>query len=169
VKQPVETKQKIDYPYMHVNGKIGYVAADNKYMQAAKEIAQEKSLDKVMPTGTVLVKDKRIIGKGANGSDYHEKFGCERVRLNIPTGQGYELCEGCSPKNHSEPRAIADAKAKNNDTKGAEAYLWGHWWCCESCWEVMLSNGITNIYLLEDSEHLFNKLSPKNIVGKQFA
>lgn len=158
--------KKIAYPYMPKDGKISYVPANNKYMQAAKEFAREHSLDKVMPTGTVLVKDGQIIGRGSNGSDYHEKFGCERVRLGIPTGQGYELCEGCSPKNHSEPRAIASAKT---DTKGAEAYLWGHWWACESCWNALLAAGINHLYLLEGSEVSFNKEAPGNIVGKQFA
>jgi deoxycytidylate deaminase len=164
-----QKKKAIEYPFMNPEGKIYYVAAENEHMQAAKEFAREKSLDKVMPTGTVLVKDGKVIGRGANGSDYHEKNGCERVRLNIPTGEGYELCEGCSPKNHSEPKAIADASEKGNKAEGAKAYLWGHWWCCESCWQAMIKNGITDVYLLEGSEELFNKLSPKNIVNKQFA
>jgi deoxycytidylate deaminase len=161
-------KKDINYPFMHIKGKIHYVGADNEFMVATKEVARRQSLDKTMPTGTVLVKGGKIIGRGANGSDYHDKHECERVRLNIPTGQGYELCEGCHPKNHSEPKAIKNAKKLGNDTKGAEAYLWGHWWCCESCWNAMVENGITQVYLLDDSEHLFNKLSPKNIVGKQF-
>jgi len=162
-------KKTVKYPFMHTKGKVGYVPADNKYMQAAKKVAREKSLDKVMPTGTVIVLNGEIIGRGANGSEYHDKFGCERVRLNIPTGQGYELCEGCHPKNHSEPTAIRDAHEAGHDTNDAEAYLWGHWWCCEPCWNAMIDNGIAKVYLMEDSEHLFNKLSPRNIVGKQFA
>jgi deoxycytidylate deaminase len=162
-------KNDVQFPYMHPRGKIAYVPADNKYMKAAKEVARKQSLDKVMPTGTVLVKNGEIVGEGANGSDYHDKHGCERVRLNIPTGEGYDLCEGCSPKNHSEPSAILHAKVSGKDVESAEAYLWGHWWCCEPCWTAMISNSITKVYLQEDSEHLFNKLSPKNIVGKQFA
>lgn len=157
------------YPYMPAEGRIDYVPADNEYIQAAKQFSRANSLDKVMPTGTVLVKDGKIIGYGANGSDYHDKYGCERVRRGIPTGQGYELCEGCHPKNHSEPRAIADAKARGNDTNGAEAYLWGHYWCCESCWNAMLAAGVKQVYLQENADILFNKEAPGNIVGKQFA
>lgn len=163
------TKKRIVYPYMHPEGEIHYVPADNAFMITAKKIALEKSLDKTMPTGTVIVKEGKVIGHGANGSNYHEKYGCERVRLNIPTGQSYELCEGCSPKNHSEPKAVQNAHEKRENTVGAEAYLWGHWWCCEPCWEVMIDNGIARVHLLEDSDVLFNKLAPKNIVGKQFA
>ena len=162
-------KKKITYPYMHPKGTIDYVPGNNPFMTAAKEVARKQSLDKTMPNGTVLVKNSKIIGQGANGSTYHDKYGCERVRLNIPTGQGYDLCEGCSPKNHSEYRAISDARAAGNRTDGAEAYLWGHWWCCDSCWKAMIDSGITKVYLLEDSEALFNKFLPDNIVGKQFA
>ena len=162
-------KSKIAYPFMHRSGQIDYVGEDNAFIQAAKEYSREHSLDQTMPTGSVIVRDGKIIGYGANGSDYHKNNVCERVRLNVPTGQGYELCEGCSPKNHSEPRAIADAKKRENKTDGAELYLWGHWWCCEPCWDAMLKAGIKKVYLQEDSEHLFNKLSPRNIVGNQFA
>jgi deoxycytidylate deaminase len=162
-------KKKVAYPYMHPKGTIEYVPADNPFMVAAKAFAKKNSLDKTMPTATLLVKDQQVIGRGANGSDYHDKYGCERVRLNIPTGQGYELCEGCSSKNHGEPKAVADAKKSGQEISGAEAYLWGHWWLCEDCWKALVDNGITRVYLVEDSEHLFNKLSPRNIVGKQFA
>lgn len=161
--------KKIKYPFLPANAKIRYASADNQFIAAAKEYARQHSLDKTMPTGAVLVKNGKIIGYGANGSDYHDKHGCERVRLGIPTGQGYELCEGCHPKNHSEPRAIADAKKAGNDPKGSDLYLWGHWWCCEPCWQAMTKAGVANVYLMEDSQILFNKEATDNIVGKQFS
>ena len=167
--KPKTAKKRIASPFVHPKGVISYVTAGNEFMRAAKKMARQQSLDKTMPTGAVLVKGGKIIGYGANGSDYHDKYGCERVRLGIPTGQSYELCEGCSPKNHSEPKAIKDAQSRGMKTTGAEAYLWGHWWACEPCWQALIAGGVTKLYLLEDSQNLFNKLSPKNIVGKQFA
>jgi deoxycytidylate deaminase len=164
-----DSKKHITYPYIPKGGVIAYVSADNEYMQLAKAYARDHSLDKTMPNASIIVHDGTVLGIGANGSDYHEKHGCERVRLGIPTGQGYELCEGCSPKNHGEPRAIADATRKGSDTHGADLYLWGHWWCCEPCWEAMQQAGIRTVYLLDDSEVLFNKADPHNIVGRQFA
>lgn len=158
----------IKYPYLPEGWTIRYVPADNEYMAAAKAFAAAESKDKVMPGAAVLVKDGRIIGRGANGSDYHEKHGCERIRQGIPTGQGYELCEGCHPRNHSEPSAIADARARGEDTLGADLYLWGHWWFCEPCWTAMIAAGIRDVYLLEGSEILFNKAHPENIIGRQF-
>jgi len=163
----METKD-IKYPYLPEGRTILYVPMSNQYMLEAKEYAKKNSLDKTMPNSSILVRDGKIIGRGANGSNYHDLHGCERIRQNIPTGQGYELCEGCSPKNHGEPKAIKNAKELGNDTNGADLYLWGHWWCCEPCWNEMIKAGIKNVYLLENSEVLFNKADPKNVVGKQF-
>lgn len=163
-----EQSPSIVYPYIHPEGTFRYVDSTDEFMLAAKEFAHQNSLDDTMPTGTVLVKDGEIIGRGANGSNYHKEHGCERVRLNIPTGQGYDLCEGCSPKNHSEPKAIADAQAHDKATDGAEAYLWGHWWCCEPCWKALIGNGIQVVYLQTGSEVLFNKEATGNIIGHQF-
>ncbi len=160
--------KNIKYPYLPDGRTILYVPEDNRYMKIVKEFARLNSLDKSIQTGSVVVKDGNIIGRGANGSTYHETHECGRVKQKIPTGQEYELCEGCHPKNHSEPKAVANAKDTGHDTNGADLYLWGHWWCCEPCWNAMIGAGIKNVYLLEDSEILFNKENPNNIVGKQF-
>ena len=161
--------KKIDYPYLPKGRTILYVPEDNPYMRIAREYAIANSLDEAVKTGSVIVKGNMIVGHGANGSDYHKTHKCERVRLKIPTGEGYELCEGCHPKNHSEPSAIEDAHSHGFDTEGADLYLWGHWWACETCWQTMIAAGIKNFYLMKGSERLFNKAHPKNVIGKQFA
>lgn len=163
-----EAKKDIKYPFLPEGRTILYVSEDNEFMQYAKQFAKENSLDKTMPNASVIVKDEKVIAAGANGSDYHENNVCERVKQNIPSGQGYELCEGCHPKNHGEPSAIRDAEAKGVDTNGADLYMWGHWWCCEPCWNEMIRAGIKDVYLLEGSEKLFDKNHPENIVGRQF-
>ena len=158
----------ISYPYLPEGRQISYVDADNTFIQAAKQFAAKHSLDDTMPNASVIVKDGAIIGRGANGSNYHKEHGCERVRRNIPTGQGYELCEGCHPKNHSEPKAVKDAQATtaSDDLSGADLYLWGHWWCCQPCWESMIAAHIDHVYLLKDSEKLFNRDHPDTIINK---
>ena len=164
----MEENKKIKYPYTPEGRETFYVGADNPFMREAREYAKTHSLDSFMPNASVVVKNGRVIGRAANGSDYHRTHECERVKRKIPTGQGYELCEGCHPRNHSEPRAIADAKKNGEDTAGADLYLWGHWWCCEPCWNAMIEAEIKNLYLLEGSERLFNGDDPQNIVGRQF-
>lgn len=160
---------QIEYPYMPQNRVFVYVSADNPFMIEAKKFAQLNSMDKVMPNASALVKDGEIIKMAANGSDYHEKNICQRIVLGSPTGQGYELCEGCHPKNHSEGKLMRLASSEGIETKNADLYLWGHWWCCEPCWNEMLKANIGDVYLLENSHILFNKNHPNNIVGRQFA
>ena len=165
------TQPVIDYPYMPEGGRIQYVPADHKFMQIAKAYAQRESYDQHMPNCSVIVRDGEILGIAANGSDYHELYGCERKRLNSPTGQDYDKCEGCSPENHGEAKAIANALSslgKNVSLEDAEVYLWGHWWCCEPCWNRMLGKGINTVNLIEKSQILFNRDVPGNIVGHQF-
>ena len=159
-------KAVISYPYLPEGRVIQYVPPLNTFMQEARRVALSRSLDDAVKTGSVIVKNEEIIGRGANGSDYHKHHVCERVRLGVATGQGYELCEGCHPKNHSERRAIENAHASGHDTTGADLYLWGHWWCCEPCWNAMTQAGIRHVFLLEGSERLFDKSRPDNILGK---
>ena len=156
--------EAIQYPYIPEGRTFGYVPEDNPFMQAAREYALEYSRDSAVKTGSVVVKNGEIIGYGANGSDFHLTNECERVKQSIPTGQGYELCEGCHPKNHSEPRAVADAKTRTEDLSDAELYLWGHWWACEPCWNAIEAAGIPRVFLMERSEQLFNKAHPNNIL-----
>lgn len=158
------------YPYLPESRKIKYVDSNNEFIVAARAFAKEASLDDKMPNASVIVYKGKIVGKGANGSNYHKEHGCERVRQNIPTGQGYELCEGCHPKNHSEPQAIAEAQTTLNSQNLSEAdlYLWGHWWCCEPCWNAMNTAHLRDIYLLKDSEKLFNKDHADNVIDRQF-
>ena len=138
-------------------------------MIAAKAEAEAHSLDPAVPTGSAIVKSGKVVAVGANGSNYHQTHTCRRVELGIPTGQGYELCEGCHPKNHSEAKAIAAANAAGIATTGADLYLWGHWWCCQPCWDKMIAAGIQHVYLLENSETIFNKVRVAKSSGQSHA
>lgn len=167
----------IKYPYLPEERVIKYVELDNPWMAAAKEFSRLHATDRQMPTGAVIVKDRRIIGSGANQvplkhpflARMHKDYVCVRRILHIPSGQKYWLCPGCaSAKHHSEARAARDATRKGEDAHGADMYLWGHWWACKPCWDAAIGVGIRDLYLLEGSETLFNRDKPGNIVGKQF-
>ncbi len=160
--------KNIIYPYLPEGRSLKYVGGNNYFIQLATLVAKIFSLDQTMPGGAIIVKEGVVIGVGANGSGYHKEYPCQRVMQGCKTGEGYELCEGCHPKNHNEPKAIADAVARGYDTVGADLYLWGHWWCCRWCWDAMIGAGIKDVYLLEGSEVLFNKNHPDNIIGRQF-
>lgn len=160
----------VGLPYEPEDATIEYVPADNEYMQEAREVAEELSTDRNQPVGSVIVQGDEIIGEGANRSDYHNEVGCDREQLKeageISSGEGYELCDGCHPRTHSEAQAIEDARESGNadELEDADVYLWGHWWACESCWDRMEEVDIDTLYLHEDSETLFNKSDPDNIL-----
>lgn len=148
-------------PYIPEGRKIKYVTLSNPFMQQAQLVALKDSLDPEHRTGAVIVRSNffggaRVLAAGANGSVHHLRHGCERKKLKIPTGEGYDLCEGCSPHNHAEQKAIKAFEGYNryNDLKikGCDLYLWGHWWCCESCWDSMIAAGIRDVYLEKPKE-----------------
>src|SRR3989344_9229421 len=168
---------QIFYPYMPSGRTIRYASADNEHMKAAETACREFSTDRQHPTGAVLVKDGKIFAKGANQSalknkillGLHRQGWCIRRLFRIPSGQKYWLCPGCaSSKNHAERQVVKDARKWGTETAGADLYLWGHWWCCEPCWNAMIKAGIRDVYLLEESERLFDKNHPDNIIGRQF-
>jgi deoxycytidylate deaminase len=154
----------IKYPYLPVGREFRYVEESNSFMQFAKKVCLEHSTDMNHPTGAVIVKDNRIIGFAANRSalknqmlvEWHSKGLCIRQLLRVRTGTKYWLCPGCaSYKNHAERLAIRKAIEDGYDVRGADLYLYGHWWCCKDCWDIMINSGIKDVYLLKGSDKLF--------------
>ncbi len=158
-----ENQQKM-YPYLPEGRTILYVSSSNPFMQEAERVCHERSTDKNHSTGSVVVMNDKVIGSNANKAGFknpfligvHQKGICVRRFLKIKSGQKYWLCPGCaSPENHSESLAVKDALSKNGKINGADLYLWGHWWCCEVCWNNMIKAGIRDVYLLDRSIELF--------------
>lgn len=145
-------KKEIKYPYLPEGRTIFYVGADNSYMQAAKELWDIGGCAK-QPTAAVVVKNGQIIGRGTNAGIRT----LECARWGSPTGTNYGPCKDvCHQEGHAEAMAIKDTIKNGLNPQGADLYLYGHWWCCQGCWEVMISAGIKDVYLLEGSENLFN-------------
>lgn len=166
---------KINYPYLPKGKTIKYVPANNKFMLAAEKACKELSSEHYHPTGAVVVKNGKVIGRGGNQSalkdqkliNFHKNYFCVRRLFKIKTGEKYWLCPGCASLTmHGERQTLRDAHKRNNDTRGADLYLWGHWWACESCWKAIDESGVINLYLLENSDVLFNRDDPANIIGK---
>lgn len=171
------SQRNIKYPYLPEGKSIEYVDELNKYMMRAKEIAKASN-NQSFPIGSVIVCDDQILAEASNKTpisntflkNFHKKH-CIRRILGIPSGQKYWLCPGCaSYENHSEYRAtvILHNKFSQKTNQNCDLYLWGHWWCCKSCWDKMLEAGIRKVFLLKESEILFNINNSKNIMNKQF-
>jgi deoxycytidylate deaminase len=169
-------KKEIKYPYLPIERSILYVPISNKYMILAKQQAR-KSNDHNTPTGVVVVFNDKVISSAYNNPhisnnfliNLHTRF-CIRKLLKIPSGTNYWICPGCATNSsHAEYRAVLEVQRKMlKEYNDLDIYLWGHWWCCKPCWDKMLELPLRNIYLLENSEILFNPKHPGNIIGKQF-
>jgi deoxycytidylate deaminase len=151
--------------------------ADNLIIRVASAFAKRHSLDKSMPNCSVIVRDGRILGIGANGSLFHEQNkpnlepefnGCPRRKMGCKTGTGYEHCDGCHPRNHGEARATADMLKRGNVGDGAVNVMFGHYWACPDCRNTLAEQGVTTVYVLEGSLHLFDIKHANNAVGRQF-
>lgn len=167
----------IKYPFLPEGRSINYVPADNEFMLAAKEEARLHSTDRMQSTGAVVVRDGEILGAGANQvplknatvAAWHRKGLCVRKLFNVKSGKGYWMCPGCAQfSDHGERQALKNAIKKHGDISGSDLYLWGHWWCCQPCWNAMIAAGIVNVFLMEGSDVLFEKGRPGSIIGKQF-
>lgn len=161
--------------YLPDGANIFYVGEDNKFMVEAKEVAR-LSNEQQQPVGEVIVYNNQIIQKAYNRSPLtnlfliklHQKF-CIRKFLHIPTGKYYWICPGCaSKKHHAEYRICKQLLRDGIPGKPIDLYMWGHWACCSSCCDIMEKVKIDNLYLLKNSEILFNPKKEGNIIGKQF-
>lgn len=157
--QPIEYYQKKDW--------YSFVESSSDFMQYARDAALKLSKTSIFPIGIVAVKDGRMVGEAGNGSGYHEvnqnspghKKGCirrflseERERNGLSkfrSGEGFELCPGCSTDFHAEANLIRSVGNKSL-LSGADVYMYGHFWCCEECWAKMKEVKIKRVFLCKD-------------------
>ncbi|MES2986230.1 MAG: hypothetical protein V4686_03870 [Patescibacteria group bacterium] len=176
---PAKTPSGKDFPEYNnpLNIPISYVPLSNPFMQAAYQYAKKKhatkgltpAVKKMTITSATIVKDGKIIGQGCNGNGWHQDNNtCVRVEKNMPTGVGYDECQGCHSDHHAERSAFLNT---TEDATGADLYLYGHWWICTPCWNAITEKKINHIYLLENAENLFDRNSSESIIGtsKQYA
>lgn len=155
------------YPYLPEGRKIKYVSVEDRFMLEAKKAQETLSNEANHPTGSIVVLNDEIVGRAGNRAplgdielinNLHKNGWCVRKIFKVPTGHGYWMCPGCANhSDHSEQRAVVSALKTKGDISGADLYLYGHWWCCQPCWEKMISAGIRDVYLLDTSVELFKK------------
>ncbi|MDR3112552.1 MAG: dCMP deaminase family protein [Elusimicrobiota bacterium] len=109
--------------------------------------------------GAVVVKDKRILTTGYNGSVVGSQdclaLGCLRNKLQIPSGQRQEICRAV----HAEQNAIIQGGYTGVDIRGSTLYCTHS--PCSLCARMIVNAGIRKI--LTDVE--YPDLSYKDIFG----
>lgn len=130
---------------------------DQYFIKIALDVAERSTCDRAY-VGAVLVRDKRILTTGFNGS---------------PTGQphcdthGHLLVDGhCVRTIHAETNAIIQAALHGVSTKGATCYV-THFPCI-NCTKTLINAGIVRIvfindYRVDDNALEFLKLAEVNL------
>lgn len=115
---------------------------DDYFMEIVKLIS-ERSTCMRRKVGALIVKDKRILTTGYNGSPtgcrHCEEVGCLRQQLNIPSGERHELCRA----SHAEQNAIVQAAMHGIPIKDSVLYVT----CqpCVICTKLAINAGIKRI------------------------
>ncbi|MBT5808474.1 hypothetical protein HOI18_04350 [Candidatus Uhrbacteria bacterium] len=149
----------VDYPYMPEGRELKFVSVEDSFMQEAAKARGERAGDPLWPIGAVLVKDGEVVATAGNGFDKGagRVHVCPRIVEECASGVGYELCDLHNAAGHAEPMVIKVARDAGVETEGADFYMYGHWWCCEPCWNVLIDAGVRDVYVVDDAHERFSR------------
>lgn len=97
--------------------------------------------------GAVIVKHKKVLATGYNGSPSGLRhcldIGCLREEMGIPSGQRHELCRAI----HAEQNAIIQAATSGVSIEGG--ILYSTTFPCILCAKMLINVGVKEIYIAE--------------------
>jgi dCMP deaminase len=119
----------------------------NEYFMRIARLAATRSTCLRRQVGAVIVKNKKVLATGYNGSPSGLKhcldIGCLREELGIPSGQRHELCRAI----HAEQNAIIQAATSGISIEGG--VLYSTTFPCILCAKMLINAGIREIYVAE--------------------
>ena len=119
----------------------------DEYFLEISQLVSKRSTCLRRAVGAVLVKDKRILSSGYNGSPsglkHCDEVGCRREKLGVPSGERAELCRGL----HAEQNAIIQAAYHGVPIKGSVLYSTIQ--PCSICVKMLINAGIEKIIYLD--------------------
>ncbi len=115
----------------------------NQYFMQIAQVVATRSTCLRRKVGAIVVKNKRIISSGYNGTlsnlEHCEKVGCLRQKLKIESGQRQELCRGM----HAEANALLFAASYGVDMHNAVIYSTHQ--PCVLCAKMIIQTGIRQV------------------------
>ncbi len=117
---------------------------DEYFLEIAKLISSRSTCLR-RQVGAVIVKDKRILATGYNGTPkglpHCLEIGCLREELKIPSGERHELCRGL----HGEQNALLQASLHGVSVKDGVLYCTNQ--PCIICAKMLINAGIKEIII----------------------
>ena len=115
---------------------------DEYFMTIARQVS-ERSTCLRRHCGAVLVKDRRMLATGYNGTPrglrHCEEVGCLREKMGIASGVNHELCRGI----HAEQNAIIQAALHGVAIEGSTIYTTHQ--PCVLCAKMLINAGVAEI------------------------
>ncbi|MDF2533134.1 MAG: CMP/dCMP deaminase zinc-binding [Clostridia bacterium] len=119
----------------------------DEYFMNIVDMVKTRSTCLRRQVGAVIVRDKRILTTGYNGTPTGLKHcgevGCLRDEMKIPSGERHELCRGI----HAEQNAIIQAAASGVSIQDSTIYV--NLSPCILCTKMIINAGITRIVTRE--------------------
>ena len=121
--------------------------SNDEYFMEMAQLVSSRSTCLRRRVGAVIVKEKRVLSTGYNGSPkgtkHCEELGCIRVQMNVPSGTRHELCRGV----HAEQNAVTQAAYFGVSVDGATIYTTTY--PCSMCAKILINAGIKEIVYSE--------------------
>jgi dCMP deaminase len=115
----------------------------DEYFMEITQVVKTRSTCLRRNVGALIVKDKKLLSSGYNGSPtgckHCDELGCLRDTMNIPSGQRHELCRGT----HAEQNAIVQAANSGVSIQGATIYTTHQ--PCVLCAKMIINSGIKRV------------------------
>lgn len=112
----------------------------DEYFLGIARLVSERSTCLRRNVGALIVKNRRILTTGYNGTPsgitHCEVEGCLREKMKIPSGEKHELCRGL----HAEQNAIIQAALYGVDIGGSTLYCTNQ--PCSICAKMLINAGI---------------------------
>ncbi|PKK84523.1 MAG: cytidine deaminase [candidate division Zixibacteria bacterium HGW-Zixibacteria-1] len=119
----------------------------HEYFMRIAQLAATRSTCLRRQVGAVIVKDKKVLATGYNGSPSGLRhcldIGCMREQMGIPSGQRHELCRAI----HAEQNAIIQAATSGVSVAGG--ILYSTTFPCILCAKILINAGIREIFIGE--------------------
>ncbi|MFA5165277.1 MAG: cytidine/deoxycytidylate deaminase family protein [Candidatus Omnitrophota bacterium] len=117
----------------------------DEYFMGIAELISERSTCLRRSVGALIVKNRRILTTGYNGTPsgiaHCEDAGCLREKLKVPSGERHELCRGL----HAEQNAIIQAALYGVDIHASTLYCTNQ--PCSICAKMLINAGIKEIVI----------------------
>lgn len=119
---------------------------DDYFLEIAQLVAKRSTCLR-RKVGALVVKDRRILATGYNGTPsgirHCSEVGCLREKLKIPSGERHELCRGL----HAEQNVLLQASLHGVSLKESALYVTNQ--PCIICAKMIINAGIKEVVMAD--------------------